>query len=235
VLYIDETPFDLIDESVYAWIFTNGEEVVSMYIPTREGDFLKELLKDFKGVLVSDFLPTYYSIECAQQKCLIHLIRDLNDDLLKNPFDEEFRTITRLFTILLQSIIKTVDEYGLKKCKLHNYNTEVYEFFNIILNRNCKSEIAKEYQKRFKRNRNTLFTFINYDNVSWNNTYAEHAIKLLATHRNKNINYFRSTRIDEYLRIMSIYQTCEYKEISFLRFLLSKETDMDEYCRKIRH
>ena len=67
-------------ETVYAWIFTNGEEVVSMYRKTREGDFLKELLKDFTGVLVSDFFPIYYSMECPQQKCLIHLLRDVNDD-----------------------------------------------------------------------------------------------------------------------------------------------------------
>ena len=30
-----------------------------MYRPTREGDFLHELLKDFRGVLVSDFYAAY--------------------------------------------------------------------------------------------------------------------------------------------------------------------------------
>src|SRR4029434_2770231 len=35
-------------------------------------------------------------------------------------------------------------------------------------------------------------------------------------HRNKNIEFFRASRMDEYLRIMSIYQTCEYKKVSFL-------------------
>jgi hypothetical protein len=68
VMYVDETPFHMIHETVYAWIFTNGEEVVSMYRATREGDFLKELLKDFKGVLVSDFFPIYYSMECPLKR-----------------------------------------------------------------------------------------------------------------------------------------------------------------------
>jgi hypothetical protein len=235
VMYVDETPFHMIRETVYAWIFTNGEEVVSMYRETREGDFLKELLKDFKGVLVSDFFPIYYSIECPQQKCLIHLLRDLNDDLLKNPFNEEFKGMTRHFTLLLQNIIQTVDKYGLKERHLRKHHREVDIFFEEVFNTVYKSEVSKQYQVRFEKNRNTLFTFLDYDNVSWNNTYAEHAIKLLATHRNKNIDFFRASRIDEYLRIMSIYQTCEYKEVSFLKFLLSKETDMDEYCRKIRN
>ena len=38
-----------------------------MYRPTREGDFLRELLKDFHGVLVSDFYAAYDAIECPQQ------------------------------------------------------------------------------------------------------------------------------------------------------------------------
>jgi Transposase IS66 family len=110
-MYVDETPFQMRHETVYAWIFTNGEEVVSMYRETREGDFLKELLKDYTGVLVSDFFPIYYSMECPQQKCLIHLLRDVNDDLLKNPFDEEFKGMTRHFTRLLQTIISLPDSF----------------------------------------------------------------------------------------------------------------------------
>jgi predicted RecB family nuclease len=39
----------------YVWVFTNLEEVIFMYRPSREGDFLHEVLKDFRGVLVSDF------------------------------------------------------------------------------------------------------------------------------------------------------------------------------------
>ena len=48
----------------YVWTFTNMEEVAFMYRPTREGEFLKELLKDFEGVLVSDFYGAYDSLDC---------------------------------------------------------------------------------------------------------------------------------------------------------------------------
>jgi Transposase IS66 family len=147
VMYVDETPFHMIRETVYAWVFTNGEEVVSMYRETREGDFLKELLKDFKGVLVSDFFPIYYSIECPQQKCLIHLLRDLNDDLLKNPFNEEFKGMTRHFTLLLQTIIRTVDKYGLKERHLRKHHREVDTFFEKVCNTVYTSEVSKQYLK----------------------------------------------------------------------------------------
>ena len=46
----------------------NLEEVVYYYTETREGDFLQELLREFRGVLVSDFYAAYDSINCPQQK-----------------------------------------------------------------------------------------------------------------------------------------------------------------------
>jgi hypothetical protein len=57
------------------------------YRATRETEFLTDMLADFKGVLVSDFYSGYDSLSCMHQKCLIHLVRDLNDDLFKNPLD----------------------------------------------------------------------------------------------------------------------------------------------------
>ena len=230
VVYVDETPFKLLSGEVYGWIFTNGQEVVSLFKTTRKGDFLKELLKDFNGVLVTDFYVAYNSLKCKQQKCLIHLIRDFNDDLLKNPFDIELKQITQKFTILLKTIVKAIEKFGLCSNKLSIYKTDVAQYFDFIRNSNFKSKIAQQYQERIIKNESMLFTFIEFDNVSWNNTFAEHAIKLLAVHRNKNVKFFKESRMEEYLMIMSLYQTCAYKNINFLHFLLSKETDIDNFC-----
>lgn len=232
VLYVDETPINMKVESGYAWVLTNTEEVISFYKPTREGEFIKEYLSNFRGILVSDFYSAYDSLDCQQQKCLIHLIRDFNDDLLKNPFNDEFKQMARRFTALLQGIIETIDKRGLKKRYLNKHNKPVRKFFRDILSTEYKSEVAIQYQKRLSKNQDKLFLFLNRDNVSWNNNAAEHAIKLLATHQNRNVNCFRESRIEEYLKIMSIYQTCRYKGISFLKFILSEEKDLDEYCKK---
>ena len=232
VLYVDETPINMKVESGYAWVLTNTEEVISFYKPTREGEFIKEYLSNFRGILVSDFYSAYDSLDCQQQKCLIHLIRDFNDDLLKNPFNDEFKQMARRFTALLQGIIETIDKRGLKKRYLNKHNKPVRRFFRDILSTEYKSEVAIQYQKRLSKNQDKLFLFLNHDNVSWNNNAAEHAITLLATHQNKNVYCFRESRFEEYLKIMSIYQTCRYKGISFLKFILSEEKDLDEYCKK---
>jgi len=60
------------------------------------------VLKGFRGVLISDFYAAYDSIEYPQQKCLIHLPRDMNNDVLAHPYDEElklFATISRHWSI----------------------------------------------------------------------------------------------------------------------------------------
>ena len=100
------------------------------------------MLKGFNGVLVSDFYAAYDAIECPQQKCLIHLMRDLNDEILNNPFDEETKSIVSGFAGLLKSIVKTIDRRGLKKCFLQKHLVEVDRFYGFVDESDFKSEAA---------------------------------------------------------------------------------------------
>jgi len=75
--------------------------VAYLYSPTREGEMIQDLLKDFSGVLVSDFFAAYDAIKCPQQKCLIHFIRDLNEAILNHPYDVELKRLAGDFAGLL--------------------------------------------------------------------------------------------------------------------------------------
>lgn len=143
--------------------------------------------------------------------------------------------MAKAFTTLLKRIVETIDRFGLKRYFLKKHLREVNAFFSIIESSICRTEIAAKYQTRFMKNRNKLFEFISHDNVSWNNNNAEHAIKILAMHANKDLNGFRETRIGDYLKIMSIYQTCKFQNVSFLKYLLSTEATIDGYVAKNKH
>ena len=41
------------------WVFTSMEEVIYIWSETREGSVATDFLKDFEGVLVSDFYSAY--------------------------------------------------------------------------------------------------------------------------------------------------------------------------------
>jgi len=122
LIHADETKVSVEGDDAFVWVFANMEEVVYIYTETREGDFLQELLRDFKGVLVSDFYAAYDAINCAQQKCLIHLMRDLNNDLLKYPFNEELKELVQYFAMLLKPTIETIDRFGLKSHFLRKHS-----------------------------------------------------------------------------------------------------------------
>ena len=84
--------------------------------------------EDFGGVLVSDFYSGYDAVDCAQQKCLIHLMRDLNEDLRKQPFNDEMTEIARKFASLVKPMIESVDRFGLKTYHLRKHNHAVDGF-----------------------------------------------------------------------------------------------------------
>ena len=128
LIHIDETKINAKGTNNYVWAITNMENVVYLYNATRESDMIKEKLRDFKGVLVSDFYTAYDSIACPQQKCLIHLIRDMNEDILKNPFDEEMKEIGKDFTLILSPIVETIDKYGLKRHHLNKHKIRLMVF-----------------------------------------------------------------------------------------------------------
>jgi len=86
VIQADETRLNIRGSLQYAWVLTDGKHVVFRLTVNRETLFLQELLAGYQGTLVSDFYGGYDAMPCRQQKCLVHLIWDLNDDLWKNPF-----------------------------------------------------------------------------------------------------------------------------------------------------
>ena len=122
--------------------------------------FLQQLLGDFAGVLVSDFYTAYDSLKCAQQKCLVHLVRDMDDDLLKNPLDMELKGMAQQFGSLLRAVIETVDSRGLKSRCLHKHKPAVTRFLDSVVSIDTSSPVASKYKKRFEKSGEKMFTFL---------------------------------------------------------------------------
>ena len=234
LVHVDETHVTIKRRRAYVWVLTNMHEVAYVYSDTREGDFLHELLAEFKGVLVSDFFSAYDSFQCPQQRCLIHLVRDLNEELLRSPFDEEFKEITAKFGTLLKSIVEDVDRRGLKKHFLRKHLVAVDRFYRTVIDVKYQSAAAVACQERFRKNRDRLFTFLNYDDIPWNNNNAEHSIKAFARLREFIESGATEKGVREYLVLLSVCQTCKYSGVDFLDFLRSGEKDIEVFAQNGR-
>ena len=150
VIHIDETTVRIRDRRGYVWVMTTMDKVYYFYKPSREGSFLQEMLRQFSGTLVSDFYTAYDSLPCKQQKCLLHLIRDIDDDVLRNPLDAELKGIAEQFGTLLRTIIETIDCYGLKSRHLRKHGRAALRFLDSVSSSDFSSELATKYQKRFQ-------------------------------------------------------------------------------------
>jgi len=232
LVHADETKVMIKGEARYVWVFTSLEEVAYVYSDSRDASTAQDLLSPFGGVLVSDFYAGYDSINCAQQKCLIHLLRDINEDVLKEPFNKEMEELAHSFACLLRPMVQTVDRFGLKARHLRTHRPAVVRFYRALSKREYTTEVAAGYKKRFEKNRDRLFTFLDHDGVPWNNNNAEHAIKAFARLRNAIGAKSTPKGIKEYLVLLSISETCRYKGVGFLHFLRSGEMDIDAFAAR---
>jgi predicted RecB family nuclease len=227
LLHVDETSVSVRGINGYVWALASMEEVAYFFTPSREGNTIQELLKNFSGVLVSDFYAAYDAIKCPQQKCLIHFIRDLNSAILDHPYDEALKQLAGSFTELVKPIIETVERRGLKRRFLKKFRISVDQFYSQIAE-HSSGEAAGGLIERLNRNRNEMFTFLEFDNVPWNNNDAEHAIKAFALLRRVIEGISTEKGLQDSLVLLSICQTCKCKNIDFLDFLRSGSTNIDE-------
>jgi hypothetical protein len=230
-VHVDETKINIQGVDHYVWVFTDGQHLIFRMTETREADIVREVLAGYQGVLVSDFYPGYDGVSCRQQKCLVHLIRDINDDLWSAPFDKEPEAFAVEVQALLVPILAAVERFGLKAWHLQKFEKKVERFYSkTITGREYTSEHVVKYKKRFERYRDSLFTFLTQDGIPWENNMAERAIRHLAVQRKISGSFWKRVA-PQYLLLLGISQTCRFQQKSFLKFLLSKETDVDSFRR----
>ena len=228
-IHADETKINIKGTDYYAWVFTDGRHVLFRLSATRESVVVQEVLDEYTGILVSDFYGGYDAVPCRQQKCLVHLIRDLDNDLWRKPFDAELETFVLDVRDLLVPILEATNRYGLKKRNLHKFTKSVDRFYQrVITSRTYRSEPVRTYQKRFQRYRQSLFTFLEYDGIPWNNNMGERALRHLAVQR-KISGSFSESLAPGYLLLLGLTQTCRFQDKSLLKFLLSGEKDVDAF------
>ena len=229
ILHIDETKAKLRGGYGYVWVFTNLNSVIYMLRTDRSTEFLNELLHDFNGVLISDFYKGFDKLPCKQQKCLIHLLMDVNDMVFREQQNEQLIVISAKFSELMRRIVNTIDKFGLRKRNLNKHNSDVDSFFEFLSELEPTSKSVEKLKKRLLANRNQLFTFLNFNDVPWNNNNAEHSIKHFALYRKEVKGLINENGLEKYLVLLSLLKSCEYSDISFFKFLLSKEISIAKY------
>jgi len=146
----------------------------------------------------------------------------------------EFKELVGEVAALLKPMIETIDRFGLKTRFLRKHKTEVDRFFEWLSRQEYQSETASKCKQRLEKNDKTLFTFLDHDDVPWNNNNAEHAVKAFALLRRDFDGLTTEKGIKEYLILLSVCQTCKNMGVDFLGFLRSGEKDIHAFAESRR-
>ncbi len=213
VLHADETGWRVKGRTRWLWCFSSTDLTYYMINRCRGGPALREFfIEEFKGVLVTDFWGAYNAVAAgARQKCLVHLLRELkNVDKYHRPgadwpdFAKKLRRLIGDGVRLWKRDAVPEAEYQSRRARLDKRLAE-------LIDMPWTEKHSRRLVKRLRRHQNELFTFLDHENVPFENNHAERAIRPAVIIR-KNSYANRSDKgADMQAVLMSIYRTLKQR------------------------
>ena len=172
VLHADETGWRVNGKTNWLWSFSTTLLTYFMIDRSRGSPALmKFFMEEFRGTLVSDFWGAYNAVVCAQrQSCLVHLLRDLEQvEKYKSPGNNWAPFAKKLRRLIADAIRlrKTSEQMHAEMfaSRRRRLTTRLQE----LIETDWKDPQARRLIKRLRRHQNDLFTFLDKQDVPFDN------------------------------------------------------------------
>lgn len=254
VMHCDETSIQCNREAgrkasseSYMWVLRSGElenkkGVIFRYAPTRSAALAKDLLKDYKGILVTDGYAAYNDIEnVTHAGCWSHCRRKFYDSI---PLDEKKQMDTACdgykgvtYCDKLFEIERQIADFELPeklKARKEKSKPVLEEFFawvettkneKIVLNKKLKDALVYASNQKEKLSR-----YLEDGRIPMTNNIVERSIRPFAVHR-KNWLFADSAEGAKTNGIIySIIESAKINKINvrkYLEYLLEKIPQLD--------
>jgi len=179
VLHADETGWRVEGQTWWLWCFARTDATFYLIDKSRGHTALDQFfVKEFDGVLVSDFWAAYDAVGRLKQKCWPHLLRDLKEvDKGSDNGDDWPAFAKRLRRVFADAIRLELSrgvtpplEYGQKLARLEGRIVDlgIEEWTN---------PNARRLSKRLRRYGDELLTFVEFEDVPSSNNHAEREVR----------------------------------------------------------
>ena len=199
--YCDETSMRISGMNFWIWIFAAKDAVLCVIRKNRGKKVVKEILGDYKGIVVCDGWKSYVQFGYTTQRCWSHLLREAKDA-------ESEKLCGLLCTLFADA------KSGLPRA-------EAEERLRSIISRHYKGEKSMKLTKKIRNGFGSWFTFLDYPYVEPTNNTAERALREHVVIR-KIIGGLRSqkgARVHEV--IMSCFATWKLSGLNLFDTLVS--------------
>ena len=213
---VDETGWRLDGKSCWLWAFTNDSFTIYEVNPSRGHQVvLQQLGEEYAGTVISDFYTAYNPLSYRQQKCLVHLLRELSKCAPGNT--EEYAAFHKKLTRLLRDALRLKQHMADLPQNVYDRRLGyIHQRLAKLAGATYEAHDCQRLAKRLSKHADQLFTFLEHMDVEPDNNRAERAIRPAVVTR-KISGGNRSPRGTEALGIItSLIQTCKQQNRDFV-------------------
>lgn len=217
VLHGDETGWKMDGARWYLWCFCNRHLIFYHPSPSRGAQVAKDLLgEDYAGILIADFYAAYNFI-ARTQRCLVHLQRDIHDELQISPDDNAL--------CQLKDGIKSIIKEGLEikalppSIQRTNKRKQVDDTLKELTLLESDNHKTKTLIKRITKYNEHLVRFIDNPAVEFHNNRAERAIRPAVIVRKTTFGNRTQMGAYNFALLASVIETCRENKKSVTHFL----------------
>jgi transposase len=214
-LHADETGWRVNGVTYWLWCFANTRVCYYMIDRCRGSPALQKFFTAvFEGVLITDFWAPYLSV-CAndRQYCLVHVLRELEKVDLRNTSAEWQAFAKRLRRLLRDAIrLRKRPDFapGKFQGRVDRLNVRLAE----MAGEKYVDADARRLTKRLAKYAEYLLTFLDYEDVPFENNLCEREIRPAVVLR-KNSQSNRSERgAATQAVLMSVYRTLKLRGLN---------------------
>ena len=209
LLYIDETGWKKDGFPYWLWCFCNAAMAFYHIDKSRGGKVIKNILgKKFSGIILSDFLSAYNTIDSKKQKCLVHILRAIKRLDAACGSDKE----VAVFCLKFKKIIKRIIHLFNNRKRIPDYVTH-----RAYIIAQCKRLLSKQFShKKLERWRNTLnqhieelYTCLFHSWADSNNNFVERMLRPNVIMRKLTFGNRSDNGIKNHSVIMSLLKTAK--------------------------
>ena len=215
----DETGWRINGQPAWAWCFRDPRLALFLIDRHRSRDVIVRVLgASFSGTLVSDFYAAYNGLDCAKQRCLVHLLRELAKLREELPWQSVRAFIGPLITLLQDAIQLGKDREQLGAAAFRQARQGILDRFDDLLLTQTRQPDCRRIWKRLFRHCDELFTFLDDPQVPADNNGAERDIRSLVAARNDGGTHRAGWSADAFARLKSIVATGMKNGVRFMHY-----------------
>ena len=216
VLHGDETGWRVNGKTHWLWCFTSKAATLFTIERSRAGPVVLAFIKDcFDGVFVSDFWYAYNVLTCAKQKCLVHLLRELERVWKYKDHGGDWPAFSKKLKRLLRDAIrlrKSKDEVDeptyQRRCRRMEHR------LRLLLEHGWSNKEAKRLLKRLIRHQDELLTFLYHAEVPFENNFGERSIRGAVIMRKNSFNNRSEKGASTQSVLMSVFFTIKQRGLN---------------------